>query len=143
MTRKLSLVHPGEVLREDFLKPMQLSPMALARAVNVPRTRIERVVNAQTPITADTALRLGKALRTTAAFWMGMQAQYDLERAEDELGDDLRAIEAALVHMVVSQARSAYSKASATKTKSKATHTAIPAPGKDAAKRRRQARTRA
>src|SRR6516225_2275876 len=90
MTRKLPPVHPGEVLREDFLKPMQLSPMALAHMVDVPRTRIERVANEQTPITADTALRLGRALGTTAAFWMGMQAQYDLERAEDELGADLR-----------------------------------------------------
>jgi plasmid maintenance system antidote protein VapI len=58
----------------------------------VPRTRIERLANEQTPVTADTALRLGKYLGTSAAFWMGIQTQYDLERAEDELGATLRKI---------------------------------------------------
>jgi addiction module HigA family antidote len=56
------------------------------------RTRIERLANEQTPVTADTALRLGKYLGTSAAFWMGIQTQYDLERAEDELGATLRKI---------------------------------------------------
>ena len=92
MSKKLRPVHPGEVLREDFLTPMGLSPIALARAVDVPRTRIERLANGQTGVTADTALRLGKALGTTASFWMGIQAQYDLERAQDELGSSLRKI---------------------------------------------------
>ena len=58
----------------------------------MPRTRIERLPNEQTPVTADTALRLGKYLGTSAAFWMGIQTQYDLERAEDELGATLRKI---------------------------------------------------
>jgi addiction module HigA family antidote len=58
----------------------------------VPRTRIERLANEQTPVTADTALRLGKYLGTSAAFWMAIQTQYDLERAEDELGATLREI---------------------------------------------------
>ena len=58
----------------------------------MPRTRIERLANEQTPVTADTALRLGKYLGTSAAFWMGIQTQYDLERAEDELGATLRKI---------------------------------------------------
>src|SRR6185369_7802834 len=89
MAKKLPPVHPGEVLREEFLRPLNLSPYAVARAVNVPRTRIERLANEQTPVTADTALRLAKYFGTTPAFWMGMQAQYDLERAQDEVGPEL------------------------------------------------------
>ena len=92
MARKLPPVHPGEVLREDFLRPMNLTPYAVARAIGVPRTRIERLANEQTAVTADTALRLARYLRTSPAFWMGIQTQYDLERAEDELGAELRGI---------------------------------------------------
>jgi len=92
MAKKLPPVHPGEVLREEFLRPMNLSPYAVARAVGVPRTRIERLANAQTAVTADTALRLARYFGTSPAFWMGMQAQYDLECAEDELGGELRRI---------------------------------------------------
>ena len=92
MAKKLPPVHPGEVLREDFLRPMNLSPYAVARAVGVPRTRIERLANGQTAVTADTALRPAQYFGTSPAFWMGMQAQYDLERAEDELGGKLRRI---------------------------------------------------
>jgi len=92
MTKKLAPVHPGEVLREDFLMSMGLSAYALARACGVPRTRIERLAREETPVTADTALRLGRYFGTTPAFWMGMQAQYDLARAEDALGDDLEKI---------------------------------------------------
>jgi antitoxin HigA-1 len=91
--KKLAPVHPGEVLREDFLVPMQLSAYAVARACGVPRTRIERLVREETPITADTALRLARYFGTTAAFWMGMQAQHDLERTEDEVAAELRLIE--------------------------------------------------
>jgi addiction module HigA family antidote len=69
MAKKLPPVHPGEVLREEFLRPLNLSPYAVARAVGVPRTRIERLANEQTPVTADTALRLGKYFGTSAAFW--------------------------------------------------------------------------
>lgn len=92
MAKRLPPVHPGEVLREEFLRPMKLSPYAVARAVGVPRTRIERLANEQTTVTADTALRLGKYFGTSPGFWMGMQAQHDLECAEDELGADLRKI---------------------------------------------------
>jgi antitoxin HigA-1 len=92
MSKKLSAVHPGEVLRQEFLVPMKLSPYAVARVVGVPRTRIERLVNGQTALTADTALRLAKAFRTTPAFWMGLQAQYDIERAQDEIGGGLKKI---------------------------------------------------
>jgi antitoxin HigA-1 len=89
MTVKLPPVHPGEVLREEFLVPMGLTAYAVARACGVPRTRIERLCREETPVTADTALRLSRYFGTTPAFWMGMQAQHDLERAEDALGDQL------------------------------------------------------
>jgi antitoxin HigA-1 len=80
------------VLREDFLEPMGLSAYAVARAIAVPRTRIERLARCETPVTADTALRLARYFGTTPAFWMGMQAQYDLESTEDILSVTLDRI---------------------------------------------------
>jgi len=94
MARKLPPVHPGEILREEFLKPLKLSGYAVAAAVGVPRTRIERLAREEKPVTADTALRLGKFFRTGAAFWMNIQARYDLETAEDELGPQIKKIAA-------------------------------------------------
>lgn len=90
--KKLPPVHPGEVLREDYLKPLELTPYALAKALGVPRTRIERVVREETPVTADTALRLARYFGTTATFWMGLQAQFDVECAEDALVGELKKI---------------------------------------------------
>src|SRR6266566_2855283 len=95
MAKKLPAVHPDEVLRDEFLDPMELSPYAVARAIGVPRTRIERLAREETPVTADTALRLARYFGTTAAFWMGLQAQDDIEKAEDDLAKELRKIEPA------------------------------------------------
>ncbi|MGA2128894.1 MAG: HigA family addiction module antitoxin [Xanthobacteraceae bacterium] len=92
MAKKLPPVHPGEVLREDFLTPLSLTPYAVARACGVPRTRIERLVREETAMTADTALRLARLFGTTPAFWMGIQDQHDLERAEDAISAELRKI---------------------------------------------------
>ena len=92
MAKKLPPVHAGEVLREEFLKPMKLTPYAVAAAINVPRTRIERLVREETAVTADTALRLGKFFKTTPAFWMNIQAQYDLEVAEDKIASQIKKI---------------------------------------------------
>jgi addiction module HigA family antidote len=92
MANKLDPVHPGEILREEFLRPLQLSAYAVSRAIGVPRTRIERLANEQTAITADTALRLARYLGTSPEFWMGIQAQFDLERTADELGPLLQFI---------------------------------------------------
>jgi addiction module HigA family antidote len=86
-------MHPGEMLREEFLVPLAMSPYALARAIGVPRTRIERIVREETPITADTALRLGRFFRMTPEFWMGLQSQYDLRCAERGLIRELNRIE--------------------------------------------------
>jgi addiction module HigA family antidote len=80
-TRKLSPLHPGEVLREEFMKPLKLSAYAVAKAGRVPRTRIERIAKEQIGITADTALRLAKLFDTTPEFWLNLQAQYELETA--------------------------------------------------------------
>jgi antitoxin HigA-1 len=90
MTKRLPPMHPGEVLREEFLKPMALSPYAVAKACNLPRTRIERIAREEMGITADTALRLAKYFGTTAAFWLNLQSRYDLlvaEAAADDLDD--------------------------------------------------------
>jgi addiction module HigA family antidote len=92
MAKKLPPVHPGEVLREEFLGPMHLTPYAVAKAIGVPRTRIERLAREDTPLTADTALRLSRYFGTTAAFWMGLQAQFDLEIAADRIEKDLKRI---------------------------------------------------
>jgi addiction module HigA family antidote len=78
MPKKLVPMHPGEVVREEFLVPLKLSVGALARKMDVPRTRIERIAEETTGITADTALRLSKALGTTPHLWLNLQNDYDL-----------------------------------------------------------------
>jgi addiction module HigA family antidote len=92
MAKKLAPVHPGEILREEFLKPLKLTPYAVAASIGVPRTRIERLAREETAVTADTALRLGKFFKTTPAFWMNVQAQYDLETAEDNIAPQIKKI---------------------------------------------------
>lgn len=84
-------VHPGEILREEFLIPMGLSAYAAAKACHVPRTRIERLANEQTAITADTALRLGRLFGTGPQFWMNLQSLHDLALAE-QAGADIDQI---------------------------------------------------
>ncbi|MFN8719858.1 MAG: HigA family addiction module antitoxin [Rhodospirillales bacterium] len=71
-------VHPGEILQEEFLVPLGLSPYAVAKACDVPRTRIERLVRGETPVTADTALRLGRYFATGPEFWMNLQSLHDI-----------------------------------------------------------------
>jgi addiction module HigA family antidote len=83
--------HPGDVLREDFLKPLGLSQYALAKALDVPEIRISQVVNAKRAVTPDTALRLARYFGTTAEFWLGMQATYDLAIARDRLAGKIEA----------------------------------------------------
>lgn len=74
-------MHPGEVLKELYLDPLDISPMALARRLHVPRTRIERLVKGTTGVTSDTALRLAKLFQTTPAYWMALQTNYDMAQA--------------------------------------------------------------
>src|SRR6516165_6306134 len=92
MVKKLAPMHPGEVLREEFLVPLGLSAGALAKACGVPRTRIERIANEETSITADTALRLGKALGTSAQLWLNLQNEFDMWTAKRRIGKDLEKI---------------------------------------------------
>jgi antitoxin HigA-1 len=92
IAKKLPPVHPGEILREEFLVPLKLTPYAVAAALNEPRTRIERIAREEKPVTADTALRLGKLFKTGAAFWMNMRARFDLETAEDILAPQIKKI---------------------------------------------------
>lgn len=89
MARKLPPIHPGEILREEFLRPMKLTAYAVARACDVPRTRIERLMREETPLAADTALRLGRYFGTTPTFWMNLQTQYDLDVAADANAKDI------------------------------------------------------
>ncbi len=83
--------HPGEVLREDFLKPLGMSQYALAKAIGVPQIRVSEIVNGKRAITPDTALRLARYFGTSAEFWMGMQTTYDLELARDQIGKKINA----------------------------------------------------
>jgi addiction module HigA family antidote len=86
-------IHPGEILLEEFLSPLGLSQNALARAVGVPPRRINEIVLGKRGISADTAVRLAAALGTSERFWLGLQADYDLEEARRALGGKLRLIE--------------------------------------------------
>lgn len=83
--------HPGEVLREDFLRPLGMSQYALAKAIDVPQIRISAIVNGKRAITPDTALRLARYFATSPEFWIGMQATYDLEMARDKVGAEIEA----------------------------------------------------
>jgi len=82
---KLPPIHPGEILREDFMQPLALSMNKLALDLHVPVTRIAEIVRERRGITPDTALRLARYFNTSARFWLNLQVAYDLEVAEDEL----------------------------------------------------------
>ena len=87
---KLDPVHPGEVLLEEFLKPLELSQNRLALEIGVPARRINEIVLGKRSVTADTALRLARYFDTTPLFWMGLQSQYDLDVAADKLRDRIK-----------------------------------------------------
>jgi addiction module HigA family antidote len=87
--KKLAPIHPGEVLEEEFLKPLELSQHRLALEIGVDPRRINEIVLRRRRLTANTALRLGRYFDTSPEFWLGLQAQYDLDVEEDELGDRL------------------------------------------------------
>jgi addiction module HigA family antidote len=87
---RLPAIHPGEILREEFLTPLGMSSHALALALRVPATRINDIVNEKRGITAETALRLSRYFGTSSRFWMNMQASWELEIAEDQLSNTVR-----------------------------------------------------
>ena len=87
--RKLKPIHPGEILLEEFMKPMEISINRLARDIAVPPGRISGIVNGKRGITADTALRLGKYFGVSPQTWMGLQSEYDLRIAQRVIGPEL------------------------------------------------------
>jgi antitoxin HigA-1 len=95
---QLAPLHPGEVLREEFLVPLDMSAGALAKVCRVPRTRIERLANEETAVTADTALRLSKAFGTTPGLWLNLQNNYDVQVAERQIRAELENIEPVIEH---------------------------------------------
>jgi addiction module HigA family antidote len=98
MTKKAKPVHPGEILREEFMVPLGLSMNRVAMDLRVPVTRIADIVNEKRGITADTALRFARYFKNSPTFWMNLQTRYDLEIAEDEIAykveRDVRPLEA-------------------------------------------------
>lgn len=90
MKERLRNIHPGEILLEEFLRPMGISQNRIARDIGVPPRRINEIVLGKRAVTADTALRLGRFFDMSESFWMGLQADYDLEEARLQLGDRLR-----------------------------------------------------
>src|SRR3984893_18323141 len=98
MARKLNPVHPGEILREEFMKPLGLSMNRVALDLRVPVTRIAEIVAERRSVTADSALRFARYFNNSPTFWMNLQSRYDLEVAEDEIADkverDVRPLEA-------------------------------------------------
>jgi len=87
-------VHPGEILQEEFLKPLDLTQYRLAERIHVPRRRINEIVQGMRSISADTALRLARFFGTTERFWLNLQATYDLEVERDRIGAGLDQIHA-------------------------------------------------
>lgn len=87
---KIRPVHPGEILLEEFLKPMGISQNKLALDIRVPPRRINEIVHGKRRISADTALRLGRYFGTSPQFWLGLQMDYDLDVEEDRLGGKLQ-----------------------------------------------------
>lgn len=88
-TKRLAPIHPGEILLEEFLKPMGLSQYRLAKDISVPARRINEIVHGQRAVSADTALRLSRYFGLSERFWLNLQARYDLEVEKDRLKDRL------------------------------------------------------
>ena len=89
---KIAPIHPGEILSEDFLKPMSISGYKLAKALLIDQTRVSEIIKGKRSITIDTALRLAKFFGTTPEFWLNIQAQYDIETQNAALKEDLNNI---------------------------------------------------
>ena len=89
MPRRMKPIHPGEILLEEFLLPMEITQYRLAKSISVPPRRINEIVHGNRSITADTALRLSRFFGTTERFWMNLQTRYDLEVEKDRLGSRL------------------------------------------------------
>ena len=91
MPKRMKPIHPGEILLEEFLRPMGVTQYRLAKDIGVQPTRINQIVRGKAGISADTALRLARYFQTSAQFWMNLQSRYDLEKAEDQLKSKLKS----------------------------------------------------
>ncbi len=89
---KLKNVHPGEVLLDEFLNPLEISAYRLSKDIGIPQSRTSQIIKGRRRITADTALRLSRYFGTTAKFWLGLQDDYDLEAEQERLEKELKTI---------------------------------------------------
>ena len=89
MSKKIPPVHPGEILKEEFLDPMEITQYRISKDINVPPRRINEIIHCKRSISADTALRLGRYFGISPQFWINLQAHYDLEVESDKLGNKL------------------------------------------------------
>ena len=89
---KLPNIHPGEVLLEEFLKPMEITAYRLSKDLGIPQTRISQIIKGKRRVTADTALRLSKYFGTSVKFWLGLQNDYDVEEEQDKIKNELQNI---------------------------------------------------
>ncbi len=90
--KKLPPIHPGEVLKEEFIEPLAITSYRVAKDTHTPATRISEIIKGRRSITADTALRFSRYFGTTPEFWLNLQSRYDLEMAEDRLGDSINEV---------------------------------------------------
>ncbi len=90
-TKKIAPIHPGEILLDEFLKPLEISQYRLAKDINVPARRINEIVHGKRSITADTALRLSRYFKLSERFWLNLQARYDLEMEKEKLNGRIEA----------------------------------------------------
>ena len=90
---KLKNIHPGEVLNEEFLKPLGITAYRLSKEIGIPQTRTSQIIKGKRRITADTALRLSKYFGNSAKFWLGLQNDYDIEEGTNEIKTELEMIE--------------------------------------------------
>jgi len=94
----LPLIHPGEILLEEFIKPMELSLASVSRSTGIPASRLTEITKCRRSISAETALRLAKFFGTSAAFWIGLQSEHDLEVVERSMGARIQREVRAIVH---------------------------------------------
>lgn len=98
--KKLKNIHPGEVLVEEFMKPLNITAYKVAKETYIPQTRIGEIIKGKRRVTADTAMRLGRLFGTTPHFWLGLQNDYDVEEEEKTIKKELKAIHQLQAHTV-------------------------------------------
>lgn len=91
--KKLSNIHPGEILQEEFLIPLNISAYKLAKEIHIPQTRISQIIKKQRSITADTAIRLSIYFGVSAKFWLGLQDDYDIEELQSQKMKDFKSVQ--------------------------------------------------